>query len=192
MRLNRLADKPGARKIGKRVGRGIGSGKGKTSARGHKGQKSRSGVSIKGFEGGQMPFYRRLPKRGFNNLFRKQYDVVNIGRIQRALDAKRLDGSAKVTEASLKDAGLATGRHDGVRLLAQGELKAPLNIEVSGASKAAIQAVEKAGGTVTVTAIQKSRAEEAKPKKKKKPGGETKGGDETSGEGDSSEESSES
>lgn len=193
MRLNRLADKPGARKIGKRVGRGIGSGKGKTSARGHKGQKSRSGVSIKGFEGGQMPFYRRLPKRGFNNVFRKQYDIVNIGRIQRALDARKLDGGAKVTEASLKQAGLATGRRDGVRLLAQGELKTPLSIEVSGASKAAIQAVEQAGGSVTVTAIQKSRAEEAKPKKeKKKPGGETKGGDETSGEGGSSEESSES
>lgn len=190
MKLNELADKSNARKARIRVGRGIGSGKGKTSGRGHKGQKSRSGVSIKGFEGGQMPFYRRLPKRGFNNTFRKRYEVVNVGRIQRALDANKLDGGQKVTEASLREAGLVSGRHDGVRLLAQGELKAPLTIEVSGASKAAIKAVESAGGTVTVTMTEKRSGNGGKAETKAR-GGQRKAGGETPNGEDSVEQPSE-
>lgn len=151
MKLNELADRPGSRKGRKRLGRGIGSGRGKTSGRGHKGQKSRAGVAIKGFEGGQMPIYRRLPKRGFKNLFRKVYQPVNLDRLQAALDEGKLDASKPVGLAELKAAGLVSGKRMGVRLLARGALKAKITIKVSGASKAAIAAVEKTGGKVVVT-----------------------------------------
>ncbi len=150
MRLNELNSGAGSRKTRKRVGRGIGTGKGRTCGRGQKGQKSRSGVSIKGFEGGQMPIYRRLPRRGFHNPFRKRFQVVNLGRLQKAVEAGRLDAAKPVTLAALREAGLVTKPRDGVRLLAKGELKSPLTIEVTGASKAAVTAVEKAGGKVVV------------------------------------------
>ncbi len=153
MKLNQLSDNPGARKSRIRVGRGIGSGKGKTAGRGGKGQTARSGVAIKGFEGGQMPLHRRLPKRGFNNVFRKEYVVVNLGRLQQAVEAGRLDASKPVDTAALKAAGLVNNPRDGVRLLAKGELKSKLEIEVAGASQAAIAAVEKAGGSVKVTVV---------------------------------------
>lgn len=152
MKLNELADNPGARKARTRVGRGIGSGKGKTSGAGQKGQKSRSGVAINGFEGGQMPVYRRLPKRGFKNPFKKQFGVVNLGTLQTAVDNGVLEEGANVTVAVLAEKGLARPQKDGLRLLAKGELKAKLNIEISGASKAAVEAVEKAGGSVKVLA----------------------------------------
>ncbi len=157
MLLNQLSDNQGSTKNRKRVGRGIGSGKGKTSGAGQKGQKSRSGVAIKGFEGGQMPIHRRLPKRGFNNIFRKEFAVANIGRIQTAIDAGKLDASATITIPMLQEAGVVGKVVDGVRLLAKGELTAKLNIEVSGASKGAIEAVEKAGGSVTVTGPVKAK-----------------------------------
>lgn len=151
MKLNQLSDNAGARKARTRVGRGIGSGKGKTAGRGVKGQKSRSGVAIKGFEGGQMPLYQRLPKRGFTNIFKKIYSEVNIGRVQGAIDAGKLDAGKTVNGDALIEAGLITklGKN-GVRLLAKGELSAKLQVEVAGASKAAIEAVEKAGGSVKV------------------------------------------
>lgn len=149
MRLNHLSDNSGARKKRMRVGRGIGSGKGKTSGRGVKGQKARTGVSIKGFEGGQMPVYRRLPKRGFNPLPGAEYDIVNVGRLQSAIDAGRLDAKSKIDLEALKKAGLARGKGAGIRLLAKGELKAKLTIEVAYATGAAVAAVEKAGGSVT-------------------------------------------
>lgn len=152
MKLNELADHSGARKTRMRVGRGIGSGKGKTAGRGHKGQKSRSGVAINGFEGGQMPIHMRLPQRGFNNKFRKHYNVVNLGRLQVAVDAGKLDPKKTVDVATLKEAGVITHNRDGVRILAKGELKAALNFEVAGASKAAVEAIEKAGGKVSVLA----------------------------------------
>ncbi len=152
MRLNELRDNPGARKPRKRIGRGIGSGKGKTSGKGQKGQKSRSGVSLLGFEGGQMPLYRRLPKRGFHNLFRKRYRVVNLGRLQAAIDAGRIDPGQPIDEAALLAAGLAKTRRDGIRVLAKGEITASVTLRVSGASKAAVAAVEKAGGSVSVGA----------------------------------------
>jgi len=153
MRLNELRDNAGATHSKKRVGRGTGSGLGKTSGKGHKGQKARSGVAVNGFEGGQMPLYRRLPKRGFNNLFAKQYDVVNLGRIQAAVDAGKLDAGKPVDTAALVAAGLTGARgKDGIRLLAKGELNAKIEIHVAGASKAAVEAVEKAGGSVVVTA----------------------------------------
>lgn len=152
MKLNELANKPGSTKPRKRIGRGIGSGTGKTGGRGVKGQKSRSGVAIKGFEGGQMPIHMRLPKRGFNNINAKNYVPVNIGRLQEAIDAKKIDAKKAITVDVLKAAGVVTRVKDGVRLLGNGELKAKVNIEVSGASAAAIAAVEKAGGTVTVPA----------------------------------------
>ncbi|MFV1853196.1 MAG: 50S ribosomal protein L15 [Thalassospira sp.] len=152
MKLNELADNPGARKARTRVGRGIGSGKGKTSGAGQKGQKSRSGVAINGFEGGQMPVYRRLPKRGFKNPFKKQFGVVNLGTLQTAVDNGVLEEGANVTIAVLTEKGLARPQKDGLRLLAKGELKAKLNIEISGASKAAVEAVEKVGGSVKVLA----------------------------------------
>ena len=141
MKLNELADNPGARKARTRVGRGIGSGKGKTSGAGQKGQTSRSGVAINGFEGGQMPIYRRLPKRGFTNLFKKQFGVVNLGTLQTAVDNGDLEEGANVTVALLAEKGLARPQKDGLRLLAKGELKAKLNIEITGASKAAVEAV---------------------------------------------------
>ncbi|MEO7820133.1 MAG: 50S ribosomal protein L15 [Sphingomicrobium sp.] len=150
MKLNELRDNEGARKGRMRVGRGIGSGKGKTAGRGQKGQKSRSGVSIKGFEGGQMPLHMRLPKRGFNNIFAKDYAEVNLGAIQKMIDAGKLDIKGTLDHAALKAAGLARGGKDGVRLLGKGDLKAKLNLKVAGASKGAQEAVEKAGGKVEV------------------------------------------
>jgi large subunit ribosomal protein L15 len=152
MRLNEIADKHGARKARICVGRGIGSGKGKTSGSGQKGQKSRTGVAIKGFEGGQMPLHRRLPKRGFNNIFRKRFTPVNIGRLQAAIDAKKLDAKKPITIAAMVEAGVVGKVRDGVRLLAKGELKSKVTVEVTGASAAAIAAVEKAGGKVVVAA----------------------------------------
>jgi len=152
MRLNQLTDNPGARKRGKRVGRGIGSGKGKTAGAGQKGQKSRSGVAINGFEGGQMPIYRRLPRRGFNNKWRLDFQAVNVGRLQQAVDAGKLDAALPVDAAALKAAGVIRRLGDGVRLLGKGELTAKLTISVSGASKGAVAAVEGAGGSITVTA----------------------------------------
>ena len=152
MNLNEIRDNAGSTKNRKRIGRGIGSGTGKTGGRGVKGQKSRSGVSLLGFEGGQMPLYRRLPKRGFNNIFAKSFAAFNIGDLQKAVDAKKLDAKAVVNEASLREAGMLKGRYDGVRILARGELKAKLNVEAAGASKAAVAAIEKAGGSVTIAA----------------------------------------
>jgi len=164
MKLNEISDKPGAKQTRTRVGRGIGSGKGKTGGRGVKGQKSRSGVAIKGFEGGQMPIHRRLPKRGFTNIFRKRYVAVNVGRLQQAIDAGKLDAKATITGEVLKAAGVVTHVRDGVRLLGKGELKAKLSIEVAGASKGALAAVEKAGGSVVVTtpAKEEPKAKDAK------------------------------
>ena len=160
MRLNQLADNEGARQNRKRVGRGIGSGLGKTAGRGHKGQKARSGVAIKGFEGGQMPLYRRLPKRGFNNPSAQTFQPVNLGRIQQAVDAGKLDAGKPVDGAALVAAGVIRRVRDGVRLLGKGEIKAKLAITVTGASKGAIAAVEAAGGSVTVTAPAKSTSAE--------------------------------
>lgn len=158
MKLNELTDNPGATKNRKRIGRGIGSGKGKTGGRGVKGQKSRSGVAIKGFEGGQMPIHMRLPKRGFNNINAKTFIPVNLGRLQEAIDAKKIDIKKPINVDVLKAAGLVTRVKDGVRLLAKGSLKAKVNIEVSGASVAAIAAVEKAGGSVSVPAAVEAEA----------------------------------
>jgi large subunit ribosomal protein L15 len=148
MKLNELRDNKGARKSRMRVGRGIGSGKGKTAGRGQKGAKSRSGVSIAGFEGGQMPLHMRLPKRGFNNIFAKDYAEVNLGAIQKLIDAGTLDAKGTLDHAALKAAGLARGGKDGVRLLGKGELKAKLTLKVAGVSKGAREAVEKAGGSI--------------------------------------------
>ena len=153
MKLNAIRDNPGATKNRKRVGRGIGSGTGKTSGSGHKGQKARSGVSINGFEGGQMPIHRRLPKRGFNNIFRKNYVEVNLGRLQTAIDAGKLDASKPVDIAALLGAGVISKPRDGVRILAKGELKVKkVEIHAAGASKAAIAAVESAGGKIVLPA----------------------------------------
>ena len=153
MRLNELSDRPGATKAKKRLGRGIGSGLGKTAGKGTKGQKARAGVAIKGFEGGQMPLHRRLPKRGFNNIFARKYNELNLGRIQAAVDAGRLDGKKPITVEALQQAGLIRRAKDGVRLLGNGELKAKLAFEVTGASQSAIKAVEAKGGTVTLKSI---------------------------------------
>ncbi|MAS07521.1 MAG: 50S ribosomal protein L15 [Ahrensia sp.] len=152
MNLNDLRDNEGARPSRKRVGRGIGSGKGKTGGRGVKGQKSRSGVAIKGYEGGQMPIYRRLPKRGFSNIFAKDFNIVSLGRVQAAIDAGKLDAKKTVDAAALAEAGVIRRVKDGVRVLADGELKAKVTFEVAGASKSAVDKVEKAGGSVTVLA----------------------------------------
>lgn len=152
MKLNEISDNEGARKGRMRIGRGIGSGKGKTGGRGQKGQKSRSGVAIKGFEGGQMPLHMRMPKRGFNNPFGKDYAEVNLGMVQKMIDAGKLDAKGTVDHAALKAAGLARGGKDGVRLLAKGEIKAKIKFSVAGASKGAVAAVEKAGGSVDVIA----------------------------------------
>lgn len=162
MKLNQLSDNPGARKNRIRVGRGIGSGKGKTGGRGGKGQTARTGVAIKGFEGGQMPLFRRLPKKGFNNIFRLDLTEVNLGRLQAAIEAKRLDAGQTVTGAALVAAGLLSRVRDGVRLLGKGELKTKLTIEVAGASKSAIAAVEKLGGSVIVKAPKPKKTDEAK------------------------------
>lgn len=166
MKLNELRDNDGARKRRMRVGRGIGSGKGKTAGRGQKGQSSREGVAINGFEGGQMPLHMRIPKRGFNNIFATDHAEVNLGAIQKALDAGKLDAAATIDHAALKAAGLARGGKDGVRLLGKGELTAKLSFIVAGASKGAIEAVTKAGGSVEV--IERvSAAEKAAAKKGK-------------------------
>jgi len=154
MKLNEVRDNAGATKNAKRVGRGIGSGTGKTSGSGHKGQKARSGVSIKGFEGGQMPIHRRLPKRGFNNIFRKNYVEVNLGSLQAAIDAGKLDGAKPVDVAAMMNAGLISKARDGVRILGNGELTAKkLEIHAAGASKSAVAAVEAAGGKIVLPAV---------------------------------------
>lgn len=152
MKLNELRDNEGATKSKKRRGRGPGSGLGKMGGRGIKGQKSRSGVAIKGYEGGQMPLYQRLPKRGFNNINRKTYAVVNLGLIQKFIDEKKIDAKKDITEDALIESGLVRRKKDGIRVLAKGEFTAKAKIAVTGASKGAIEAVEKAGGTLTVTA----------------------------------------
>ncbi|HXH51835.1 MAG TPA: 50S ribosomal protein L15 [Sphingomicrobium sp.] len=164
MKLNELRDNQGARKARTRVGRGIGSGVGKTAGRGQKGQKSRSGVSIYGFEGGQMPLHMRLPKRGFNNIFAKDYAEVNLGAIQKVIDAGKLDPKGTIDHSALKAAGLARGGKDGVRLLGKGELKAKLAFRVDGASKGAREAVEKAGGSIEL--IEKQQAADKAAAKK--------------------------
>ena len=156
MKLNELRDNPRARVKSKRLGRGIGSGKGKTSGKGVKGQKARAGVSLNGFEGGQMPIYRRLPKRGFWNPFRKEFAPVNIGALEAAIAAGRLDGGQPIDESALRAAGLVRGRSDGVRLLAKGAISRSLTITVSGASAAAIEAVQRAGGSVTTTVVRET------------------------------------
>ena len=161
MKLNQIADRAGSRKDRTRIGRGIGSGKGKTGGRGGKGQTARSGVRIKGFEGGQMPLHRRLPKRGFNKPFQLKLHEVNLGRVQQAIDAGKLDVAATVDAAALIKAGLLRRAHDGVRLLGNGELKAKVAFSVWGASKSAVAAVEKAGGTVKVLAPAKKEEGEA-------------------------------
>jgi len=150
--LNQISEISGARRDRKRIGRGIGSGTGKTSGKGHKGQKARSGVSLLGFEGGQMPLYRRLPKRGFKNIFRKSYRVVNLSRLQQEIDAGKLDVSAPITEKALQAAGIVKTLRDGVRVLANGQIKSKIQLEVSGASKAAVAAIESAGGSVVIAA----------------------------------------
>ncbi|MBB97503.1 MAG: 50S ribosomal protein L15 [Rhodobacteraceae bacterium] len=152
MKLNELRDNPGATKPRKRIGRGPGSGTGKTGGRGIKGQKSRSGVAINGYEGGQMPLYQRLPKRGFNKPNRKEYAVVNLGLIQKFVDAGKIDASAPVTEDALVASGLVRRKLDGIRVLAKGDVTAKLDLQVTGASKSAVDAVEKAGGSITVAA----------------------------------------
>ena len=162
MKLNEIKDNEGARKGRMRVGRGIGSGKGKTAARGQKGQKSRSGVAIKGFEGGQMPLHMRIPKRGFNNKFAKDFAEVNIGMVQKFIDAKKVDAKKNITEDVLREAGLVRGGKDGVRLLGKGEIKAKAKFVVTGATKGAIAAVEKAGGSGEVTAPAKADKADAK------------------------------
>ncbi len=161
MKLNELRDNAGARKGRMRVGRGIGSGKGKTAGRGQKGAKARSGVAINGFEGGQMPLHMRLPKRGFNNIFGKDYAIVNLGMVQKLIDAGKLDAKAVVDHAALQAAGAARGGNDGLRLLAKGELKAKVKFVVAGASAAAVAAVEKTGGSVEVLANKRDEARAA-------------------------------
>jgi large subunit ribosomal protein L15 len=165
MRLNQLSDNPGARKMRMRVGRGIGSGKGKTAGRGGKGQTARTGVAMNGFEGGQMPLHMRMPKRGFNNVHRLDYVEVNLGRLQEAIDAGKLEAGSAVYGAALVAAGVIRRQRDGIRLLAKGEIKAKLAIKVAGASKAAIAAVEKAGGSVEVIAPKPAKTAEAGEKK---------------------------
>ncbi len=169
MKLNEIRDNPGARKLRMRVGRGIGSGKGKTAGRGQKGQTSRSGVSIFGFEGGQMPLHMRLPKRGFNNIFAKDYAEVNVGAIQKAIDSGKLDAKGTLTQDELKAAGLIRGGKDGVRILGKGELKAKLSLKVAGVSAGARKAIEDAKGSVelieVVPAAEKHAAKHRKGKR---------------------------
>ena len=159
MRLNELRDNKGARKARSRVGRGEGSGKGQRCGRGQKGQKSRSGISLAGFEGGQMPLYRRIPKRGFHNISRRTYELVNIGRLQKAIEEERLDIGKIIDAPAMTKAGLVSGNRDGVRLLGMGALSAKLTIKVSGASKSAISEVERAGGKVILPTPTKSDLE---------------------------------
>jgi large subunit ribosomal protein L15 len=161
MNLNELRDNPGARLKSKRLGRGIGSGKGKTSGKGHKGQSAREGVALNGFEGGQLPIYRRLPKRGFHNLFRKEYAPVNLGVLDAAIESGKIDGSQPITEAILIAAGLASDDKDGVRLLADGKINRAITITVSGASATAKAAVEQAGGSVVTTVAAKAAPADA-------------------------------
>ena len=156
MKLNGISDNPGSSKERMRVGRGIGSGKGKTGGRGVKGQKARTGVAIKGFEGGQMPLHRRLPKRGFWNPFSTNYNEVNLGRIQEAVEAGKLDAKATVTLESLLAAGVLSKARDGVKILGQGELTAKLTFEVAAASKSAVAAIEKVGGAITLLVVAKA------------------------------------
>jgi large subunit ribosomal protein L15 len=168
MRLNELRDRPGATKPKKRLGRGPGSGLGKTSGRGMKGQKSRSGVAIKGFEGGQMPLHRRLPKRGFNNIFAKDFNEVNVGRVQSAIDAGKLDAKKPITVEALLAAGVIRRVRDGVRLLGKGELKTKIAFELTGASSGAVKIVEASGGTLKLTPMPRRAPKpegEGKPKK---------------------------
>ena len=168
MRLNELRDRPGATKPKKRLGRGPGSGLGKTSGRGMKGQKSRSGVAIKGFEGGQMPLHRRLPKRGFNNIFSKDFNEVNVGRVQSAIDAGKLDAKKTITVEALLAAGVIRRARDGVRLLGKGELKTKIAFELTGASSGAVKIVEASGGTLKLTPMPRRAPKpegEGKPKK---------------------------
>jgi large subunit ribosomal protein L15 len=169
MRLNEIRDRPGATSAKKRLGRGIGSGLGKTAGKGTKGQKARAGVAIKGFEGGQMPLHRRLPKRGFKNIFSKKYNELNLGKIQGAIDAGTLDGKKPITVEALKEAGLIRRAKDGVRLLGSGEIKGKLAFEVTGASQSAVEAVEAKGGTVTLKSItgrEKPAADKVKAEKR--------------------------
>ncbi len=165
MKLNQISDNKGARKTRVRVGRGVGSGKGKTAARGVKGQKSRSGVSINGFEGGQMPVHMRLPKRGFNKPNRLRFAELNVGRLQQAIDAKRIDASSPITEQGLVEAGVISRLRDGVRLLGNGKLEAKVEISVTGASKSAVSAVEAAGGSLTI--LPPKRTPQPAPKERK-------------------------
>ena len=151
MKLNELRDNPGATKSRKRIGRGPGSGTGKTGGRGIKGQKSRSGVAIKGYEGGQMPLYQRLPKRGVNKPNRKKFAVVNLGLIQKFIDDKKIDAKGEITEDALVASGLVRRKLDGIRVLAKGEITSKVTLNVTGASRSAVEAVEKAGGSLTVT-----------------------------------------
>jgi len=169
MRLNEIRDRPGATSARKRLGRGIGSGLGKTAGKGTKGQKARAGISIKGFEGGQMPLHRRLPKRGFNNIFTKKFNELNLGKIQGAIDAGALDGNKPITVGALKEAGLIRRAKDGVRLLGSGEIKGKLAFEVTGASQSTVKAVEAKGGTVTLKSItgrEKPAADKIKAEKR--------------------------
>jgi len=168
MRLNEISDNAGASKNRKRVGRGIGSGKGKTAGRGHKGQKSRSGVSLLGFEGGQMPLYRRLPKRGFKNPFSKDFSEINLGKLQVAIDTGKIDSKEDINYKVLQQAGIVSKSKDGLKLLSKGEIKAKVIIEVSGASETAIMAVEKVGGKVIITAKTEVSKAEKKPIKAEK------------------------
>ncbi|MBH64856.1 MAG: 50S ribosomal protein L15 [Alphaproteobacteria bacterium] len=168
MKLNEISDHANSVRDRTRVGRGIGSGKGKRSGRGDKGQRSRSGVALKGFEGGQMPIHRRLPKRGFNNIFRKRFAEVNIGRLQAAVDAGKLDPAKPIDAATMVEAGIINQFRDGVRLLGKGNLSAKLSVEVDWATAAATTAVEKAGGSVTVLRKPKSDATSKKGRKTKK------------------------
>ena len=169
MRLNEIRDRPGATSAKKRLGRGIGSGLGKTAGKGTKGQKARAGVAIKGFEGGQMPLHRRLPKRGFNNIFAKKYNELNLSKIQGAIDAGALDGSKPITVEALREAGLIRRPKDGVCLLGSGEIKGKLAFEVTGASQSAVKAVEAKGGTVSfksITGREKPAADKIKADKR--------------------------
>lgn len=166
MKLNEIRDNEGARPGTKRRGRGIGSGLGKTSGHGHKGQKARSGVAIKGFEGGQMPLHRRLPKRGFNNIWAKRYVETNLDQLQKAVDAGRIDAGKPVDAAAIANAGLMKNTRDGVRVLGRGELTAKLDLVVAGASATARAAVEKAGGSVTIVDAEKAEAAEARKTKR--------------------------
>jgi len=165
MKLNEISDNEGALKSRRRVGRGIGSSKGKTAGRGVKGQKSRSGVAIKGFEGGQMPIYRRLPKRGFSNaMFGKNYVTLSLGKLQTAIDAQKLDIKSPITAETLVEAGVLRRAKDGVRVLSDGEINSKVDLHVAGASKAAVKKIEKAGGSVTALAVKEqaeAKAEEA-------------------------------